>query len=179
MLSKYVWVIPLKKKSGETITDAFSRVIKQPQPIHLQTDKGSEFKIKLFQSFLENHKIKFYTSENNEIKAAVVELFNRTLKSKMYRYFTFKGTRRYVDVLADLIHSYNNTFHTSIKMAPAEATVQNESEVGRRLYPLKKKLKFKFNIGDKVRISKERKEFKKRYLASWSEEIFTIVTRNP
>ena len=63
-------------------------------------------------------------------------------------------------------------------MAPAEVTVQNESEVGRRLYPPKKKLKFKFNIGDKVRISEERKEFKKGYLASWSEEIFTIVTRN-
>ena len=123
VLSKYAWVVPLRNKTRKTITDAFSKIIPQRQPIHLQTDKGSEFKNKLFQSFLENHKIKFYTSENNEIKAAVVERFNRTLENKMYRYFTFEGTRRYIDVLADLVHSYNNTFHTSIKMAPAEVTV--------------------------------------------------------
>ena len=64
-------------------------------------------------------------------------------------------------------------------MAQVGVTDQNGSEVGRRLYPPKKQLKFKFYIGDKVRISEERKEFKKGYLASWSEEIFTIVTRNP
>ena len=45
--------------------------------------------------------------------------------------------------------------------------------------PTKKETEIKLNIGDKVRISEKRKEFKKRYLASWSEEIFTIVTRNP
>ena len=179
VLSEYAWVIPLKNKTGQTLTDAFSKVITQRQPIHLQTDKGSQFKNKVFQSFLEDRKIKFYTSENSDIKAAVVERFNRTLKNKMYRYFTYKGTRRYVDVLDDLVHSYNNTFHTSIKMAPTEVTVQNESEIGRRLYPPKKTLKFKFDINDKVRISEERREFKKGYLGSWSEEIFTIVTRNP
>ena len=130
VLSKYAWVVPLKNKSGKTITDASWKIIIQRRPIHLQTDKGSEFKNKLFQSFLEDSKIKFYTSENHEIKAAVVEPFNRTLKYKMYRYFTYKGTRRYVDVLADLVHSYNHTFHTSIKMAPVKVTVQNESEVG-------------------------------------------------
>ena len=64
-------------------------------------------------------------------------------------------------------------------MAPAEVTVQNEIEVGRRLYPPKKILKFEFNIGDEVRISEEREVFKNGYLASSSEEIFTIVTRNP
>jgi len=37
------------------------------------------------------------------LKASVVERFNRTLKTKMYRYFTYKNTRRYVDVLMDLL----------------------------------------------------------------------------
>ena len=179
VLSKFAWVIPLKNKTGRAITDAFSKVIIQRQPIHLQTDKGSEFKNKLFQSFLEDRKIKFYTSENSDIKAAVVERFTRTLKTKTFKYFTFKGTHKYIDVLDDLVNSYNNTFHSSIKMAPTAVTVQNESDVGKRLYPPKKKLEFKFVIGDEVRISKARKEFKKGYLAPWSEEIFTIVARNP
>ena len=42
-------------------------------------------------------------SDNKDIKAAVVERFNRTLKGKMYRYFTAKHTRRYVDVLPEFL----------------------------------------------------------------------------
>ena len=63
--------------------------------------------------------IKFYTSENEDLKAAVVERFNRTLKTKMFRYFTHANTRRYLDVLYDLLHSYNNTHNRSIGMAPS------------------------------------------------------------
>ena len=67
---------------------------------------------------LKRHDIKFYTSENEDIKAAVVERFNRTMKTKMYRYFTARNTRRYVDALPDLLYSYNHTYHRSIGMPP-------------------------------------------------------------
>ena len=166
VLSKFAWVVPLKNKTGKTLTDAFSNLIMERQPIHLQTDKGSEFTNNMFQKFLGDHKIKFYTTENNDIKAAVVERFNRTLKEKMWRYFTYKSTHRYIDVLNNLDHSYNNTFHRSIKMTPSEVTVHNESEIGRRLFPPKKKIAFKFNIHDKVRISEAQREFKKKYHAT-------------
>jgi len=54
---------------------------------------------------LRRRRIKFYTSENEDLKASVVERFNRTLKTKMkmYRYFTHANTRRYFDVLDDLL----------------------------------------------------------------------------
>jgi len=66
----------------------------------LQTDKGSEFVNSLAQQMFKRHNIYFYTSENEDIKAVVVERFNKTLKTKMYRYFTFKilGVT-YTDVL--------------------------------------------------------------------------------
>ena len=115
VLSKYAWVVPLKNKSGKTITDAFSKSSHSGSLFIFRLIKGPSLKNKLFQSFLEDHKIKFYTSENNEIKAAVVERFNRTLKNKMYRYFTFKGTRRYVDVLADLVHFVQQHFSYEYK----------------------------------------------------------------
>jgi len=66
------------------------------------------------------------TVENEDIKAAVVERFNRTLKGKMYRYFTAKHTRRYVDVLPEFLHSYTRTYHRSVGMAPVEVTPENE-----------------------------------------------------
>ena len=49
------------------------------RPNMVQSDKGTEFLNSTFQSMLKRHDIKFYTSENEDIKAAVVERFNRTL----------------------------------------------------------------------------------------------------
>jgi len=114
------------------------------------------------------------------MKAAVVERFNTTLKQKMYRYFTAKRTRRYLDVLPDLLHSYNNTHHRFIGMAPMDVTAYNENVVRERLYPLKPKtLRWKFNVGDKVRISMQRRPFKKGYVKNWSEKLFVVGTRLP
>jgi len=77
----------------------------------VQSDKGTEFLNSTFQSMLRRHDIYFYTSENEDLKAAVVERFHRTLKEKMFRYFTHANTRRYVGALDDMLHSYNNTQH--------------------------------------------------------------------
>ena len=111
---------------------------------------------------LKRHDIKFYTSENEDIKAAIIERFNRTLKTKMYRYFTAKNTRRHVDVLPDLLHSYNQTYHRSIDMVPVEVDDTNEHMVRARLYPLKlKSYKWKYGVGDRVRIAMRSQPFKK------------------
>jgi len=132
------------------------------------------------QSMLRDCNVTFYTSENEDIKAAVVERFNRTIKSKMWRYFTYAHTRRYVDVLDDLVNSYNNTDHRSIGMKPSEVNSSNEQQVRERLYPLKpKNLKWKFELNDSVRISMQRQPFQKGYMGNWSEELFTISKRYP
>jgi len=146
----------------------------------VQSDKGTEFLNSTFQSMLRRYDVKFYTSENEDIKAAVVERFNRTLKQKMYRHFTAKSTRRYVDVLPDLVHCYNNTHHRSIGMAPMEVTADSEGVVRERLYPPKPKtLRWKYEVGDKVRISMQRRPFKKGYVGNWSEELFVVGARLP
>ena len=65
-------------------------------------------------------------------------------------------------------------------MAPSEVNVHNESELRRRLYSkAKPPLKWKFDIGDTVRIKQSKRAFKKGYLPSWTEEIFTIDSRYP
>jgi len=76
------------------------------------------------------------------------------------------------------VKEYNNTKHSSIKMTPTEASKKkNEGVVYFNLYgdmeTLKQKPKFK--IGDKVRISKyKRNVFGKGYTPNWSEEVFTV-----
>ena len=180
VFSKRAWTVPMRTKSGRDVTQAFGRILDERQCNMVQSDKGTEFLNSTFQSMLQRRGIKFYTSENEDLKASVVERFNRTLKTKMYRYFTHANTRRYLDVLEDLLQSYNNTHHRSIGMAPVEVGLHNEEEVRDRLYPLKpKSYRWKYDVGDRVRIAVQRRPFRKGYLGDWSEEIFEIVTRLP
>ena len=85
--SKYAWVRPLKNKYGQSVTEPFQSILNDEIPLMLQSDKGIEYKNVQFQSMLKEYDIRFYTSENDDIKAAIVERFNRTLKTRMYRYF--------------------------------------------------------------------------------------------
>ena len=97
----------------------------------MQTDKGteSEFKNKDFQNFLKSKKIYFFTTENPETKASIVERFQRSLKSRMWKYFTHHRTLRYLDVFSKLVNTYNHSYHRSIKRAPVSVTDQNEAKV--------------------------------------------------
>lgn len=181
VFSKYAQVLPLKSKTGAALTQAFSMFLSNGrQPAHLQTDKGMEFLNKRFQTMLDKNGIRFYTSENDDVKAAVVERFNRSLKTKMWKYFTHENTHRYHDVLQDLVHSYNNTYHRSIGMPPIQSSLENEDAIRNRLFGSKKSpANWKYKLGDDVRISKSRVAFKKGYLPSWTEEIFHISSRIP
>jgi len=93
----------------------------------------------------------------------------------MWRYFTFKNTYKYVDVLADLMTNYNNSYHRTIKMAPSQVNSANENEILNRVFRINdSKVRFKFKIGDKVRISKVKRTFENGYTPNWTEEVFII-----
>lgn len=182
VLSKYAWVVPLKNKTGNSLVEAFQRIFTQGRkPLKLQTDKGSEFRNRVFQRFLKEEGVESFVTENEDIKASVAERFNRTLKEKLWRYFTRKNTQRYVGALTHLVRSYNHSYHRSIKIAPADVSGQNQEEVWQTLYEQPVVLRtprVKFSLGDRVRISKVRRVFKKGYLPSWTEELFTISRVN-
>lgn len=179
VLSKFAWAAVLKNKSGLSVQQALSRIMQKRKPIYVQSDKGGEFLNNHVQRFLKEKGIKFYTSNNDDVKAAVVERFQRTLKGRMWRYFTKHNTRRYVDVLQALIKSYNKTYHRSIRMSPEEVNDSNQTKAWSTLYRKHalKRTPHKFVVGDKVRISKSAFVFRKGFLPSWTLEIFTISTR--
>ena len=128
VFTKRAWSLPLRTMTGPDVSNALEGTLTEQRCNMVQSDKGTEFLNSMFKSML----LKFYTSENEDIKAAVVERFIKTLKQKMYRYFIAKRTRRYVDVLPDLVQSYNNTHHRSICMASMEVTANNEDVVRSR-----------------------------------------------
>ena len=178
--SKYAFVFPIKTKTGTTIRNCFYRLFKLRRPSFLRTDKGKEFVNNEFQDFLARNRINFFTSKDERIKCAIVERFNRTLKTRMWKYFTAKGTRRYLNVLEDLVQGYNNSYHRSIKMRPADVNQNNEQQVFKNLYKVSNKdelikpISSKLKTGDKVRLQYNRKPFDKGYYPNWTDEIFTI-----
>ena len=177
--SKYAWAVPLKTKFADEINRGFLKILKEGRkPKFLQTDKGSEFINKKTQAMLKKYKIKFFTT-NSEMKAAIVERWNRTLKSRMYKYLTSKSTNRYIDVLQNLVNGYNNTVHRSIKMRPINVKEEHQSFIRQNLYSKNQNevRNYKYFIGDLVRISTTRRTFDKGYLPKWSYEIFVIYDR--
>ena len=124
------------------------------KPNKLQTDQGTELLNHLFQKFLRENNIDFFTV-NSGLKASVVERFNGTFKNKMYKYFTAKNTLTYIDVLPKLVKSYNDTYHRSIEMKPSQVTKSNEVKVWDTLYgnDVDKRVRYEFQMGDRVTIS--------------------------
>ena len=180
VFSRYAYAVPLKNKSGSTLTEAFSRLVANKKPTFLQTDKGTEFLNSQFQQLLADNGIKFYTSENEDIKCALVERLNRTLKTRMWRYFTHASTFRYLDILDGLLRAYNSSVHSAIKVAPSSVSKHNAKEIADRLYPPKQAVKkWKFEVNDKVRLRQSRRAFVKGYLPAWTVELFTIKKRVP
>ena len=107
----------------------------------------------------------------------MIERFNRTIKEKMFKYFSANNTRKYVDVLDLLVDQYNNAIHSSIKMTPKEASrKENENKVWRNLYPEfgGKTLAPKFSIGDNARITKKKNLYDKGYTQRWTGIGFSI-----
>ena len=182
VFSKYGWAEPLKNKTGVEIIRAFAKIwdSKQKPPKYLWTDKGKEFDNKPFRDLLEKKKVHLYWTENEE-KSSVVERWNRTIKSRMWKYFTKNRRGVYVDVLPSIIEKYNNTYHRAIKCTPSDARKpSNYEHVFNALYNNKNlnttslRPPPKFKIGDHVRISKLKRKFEKGYTANWTEEVFTI-----
>ena len=177
VFSKYAFAKPLKSKTGQEVASAFAEIFKLGRiPLKIQTDDGREFRNKNVQDLFKRFGIHWFSTKN-EGKAQTVERFNRTLKGRMYKYFSAKNTRRWIDVLDKLVKNYNTSYHTSIKMTPTEA-LDREGDVRNNLYGVPnvhKKSKPKFVVGSRVRISKYKTKFNRGYTPNFTNEIFTVV----
>lgn len=172
--TKYVWVEPLKNKTGNEVVKCMSNILKKASPKLLQTDNGTEFYNTYFKNLMSKYKIRHYSVYSN-IKAAMVERVIRTVKNRMYKYFTANGSWTWINHIPRLIHNYNNSVHSTIKCTPQEARLNpNIIQLHANILETGKIKKPKFKIGDKVRISKYKHTFSKGYTMNWSTEIFTI-----
>ena len=60
IFSKFVWIVPLKRKTGQEVANAFSMILKERSP-KMWVDKGREIYNKDVQKLVE-----LYSTENEE-----------------------------------------------------------------------------------------------------------------
>lgn len=185
VFSRFLWVEPLKNKSDHVVVAAFKRIFARgKKPRRLRTDKGGEFMGNVSQDYFDSVGLEQWSAHNDEIKANFAERVIRTLKSTIWSYMRKNKRYRYIDVLQDLVHSYNNTKHKSIGMKPSAVT---KGDVERRLWwhlykptkpyvksELDKPIRYLFKKGNHVRISHKAKTFQRGHDEKWSREIFLV-----
>ena len=180
VLSKYARVMPLKDKTGKTITETFEPILSTIKPKLLQVDKGTEFYNKNFEAMLEKYNIKMF-STNSDKKAQIIEKFNRTLKLRVGNLFDSQNSFRYIDKLQNLVSNYNNTIHTTIKMKPIDAIKPENYDLLINNYynnfPIDIN-SIKYEVGDVVRIPIYLSAYTKEITCKWTRDLFKISKIN-
>ena len=109
------------------------------------------------------------------MKFAVVERVHRTIRDKLYLFFTFRNSYGYIDILPKFVKAYNDTVHTTTGMAPSRVTNAEVIAIWRRMEAKRQRVRVataKFLVGKHERISKEKMNFAEN---TFSTEIFRIV----
>ncbi len=177
--SRYAFSVPIKKKTGTEVCEAFKKILSSGYGSckYIESDLGTEFKNKQFQELLDKNNIKIYSNFSDK-GACIVERYNRTLMTRVYKYMLKNRTKKYVDVLQDIVNSYNNSYHRTIKCAPGDVDEYNEPEVWRNIYKdlieYQGSQKPAYSVGDYARVKQSKGTFSKGYEQNFSDQCYKI-----
>lgn len=175
IFSRYAFAEPIKSKRD--VKSAMQIIFKRDarKPMRLQTDQGTEFENKEMREFYKKNNIVQF-SVKSPYKAAIVERFHRSLRGRMFRYFTKNATNKWIDVLQLLVRGYNGSPHKTLNnQTPISINHENEMEIWlERNKNITSKKDPVFNIGQLVRLAKVKKTFDRGYTPNWTEELFKV-----
>lgn len=181
--TKELWVEPVKKKTTAEVAEAFEKILKRAKgKVRFTfTDMGLEFMGKSFQDLMRKHGITHYVSRTKR-KSWMCERVIRTIKTLLFKYFTHEKTKRWLEVMPQIVSTYNNTPHSSHGFKPSNIKAKDVDEVFHRLFSKLAQIPRtppKFQIGDRVRIAKSRLTFQKGYEQSFTDQVFKIASFVP
>lgn len=189
--SKKTWIIHQKNKRGATTLKSFKNLMqflgdKPPKSIFF--DRGTEFCNALVYDYIRGLNIKLH-HPNSEFKAAIVERVNRSIQDIIFKYLTENETFHFLDVMNELLRSYNERYHRTIKMSPSDAEDATNHVIVRsnlnEYYDKarsKRTKRVRFKVGDTVRLAKLKHQFQRGYNERFKRELFEVVeifTRMP
>ena len=186
VFSRFAYAYPLRSKKPEEVIAALKKLFKAGNiPTNARSDFGGEFVSNKTRQFLKEHNVNFYTTRNYDVKANFVERLAKTIKKRLSKYMYSKQTNKWVEALPKIIQGYNNSVHSSIKIAPSAVNESNEAALWKQQYlppqdgkQKTKRLKpYKFQIGDVVRVAYNKTRFQKYYQQTWSDQLYIISKR--
>ena len=179
--TKHAWIEPMKNKKDSTCVEAFNKILEKMviKPQRVISDRGAEFTSSKFLANLKKHNIRpIYAN----FKAGIVERFQRSLQSLIYKYQKHTKSSKFIKQLPNLLKSYNTRYHRTIKMSPEKAEKEeNRFMVRRALKTYYKKVREKqpkLQIGDKVRVQEQKGKFGRGYGDIFTNEIYNISSIN-
>ena len=173
-----LYVEPVKRKNSQYMADAFDSILSKFDffPSSIITDQGLEFYNSSVQSVFQKYGINHYHLKTKTLwKTPMAERVIRTIKTRLERYMYENKNKRWIDFLPQLVKNYNRTPHRTIGMAPIKVTFQNSEEVYKKVFgDINLRVVPRLNVGDRVRILREKSLFEKGYKQNWSDEIYQI-----
>ncbi|KAL3087903.1 hypothetical protein niasHS_009465 [Heterodera schachtii] len=179
-LSRQVFVEPVKTKTSVNMIRAFGRIFKRSKyiPWKVLTDQGKEFTARTVQHFFRAKDVEhFCMLTSPQFHAGMAERANRSIKERLYRYFTERNTYTWIDVVQDIVRAINHSPNSSIGMRPADVNFKNAEALRQKLHNAAENVvrrQPRYRVGDRVRIEKYKHVFQKGYLPRFTFELFTV-----
>ncbi|KAL3072138.1 hypothetical protein niasHT_036140 [Heterodera trifolii] len=180
-LSRQVFVEPVKTKTSTNMIIAFGRIFKRSKyiPWKVLTDQGKEFTARAVQQFFRAKDVEhFCMLTSPQFHAGMAERANRSIKERLYRYFTERNTYKWIDVVQDIVRAINHSPNSSIGMRPVDVNFKNAEALRQKLHNSAENVvrrQPKYAVGDRVRIEKYKHVFQKGYLPRFTNELFTVA----
>ncbi|KAL3095253.1 hypothetical protein niasHT_020405 [Heterodera trifolii] len=181
LLNKTVFVEPVKTKTSNNMIIAFGRIFKRSKyiPWKVLTDQGKEFTARAVQHFFRAKDVEhFCMLTSPQFHAGMAERANRSIKERLYRYFTERNTYTWIDVVQDIVRAINHSPNSSIGMRPADVNFKNAEALRQKLHNAAENVVLRqprYRVGDRVRIEKYKHVFQKGYLPRFTNELFTVA----
>lgn len=136
-------------------------------PHAVYTDDGKEFKGVVDKYFKETD-VRHIVMKT-DLKCVLVERLNRSIKSRLYKVFTYRNNLNYIDILPDVMKAINTRINPTTGRAP--------DSVGpfTNLYVMPTpSVEPKFAVGAFVRVSRFRRPFDKGHRMGYTAEYFKV-----
>ena len=189
VLSRRLFTAPVKSKTGVEMKNAFEKIFSSMPylPQQIFSDRGMEFESKEMLEYYKEKGIEKFKARASEIKAGVAERMIKTIKQRLYRYFSEKNTTNWIAVVPKITDAINNSVCRITGERPSDVNPENASSIWEKVYgnyvrgvkSQSKKTKInKILPGDNVRISRAKPIFEKGYLPTFSDEIFKVSSKS-
>lgn len=169
--SRYAACRPLKTRKPTEVLKAIKSIFHDDlkgTPENINCD--NEFQAKQYVKWMTDNHVVAHFSDPEEInKNSIVERFNRTIALKLQRWRLSSGDSDWTKVLPDLVSSYNNDYHRTIKATPYN--VFNNHDTNKQSVTQIERI---YNIGDHVRAVRKLKAFAKGDEVKYSLAVYII-----